>query len=248
MLLMRAFFMALGMFTAIPCPYRPWDERARDWMLVMLPVVGAVIGLLWLGLGALSDRLLPMGNNALIVALPWLLTGFIHLDGYMDTCDAMLSWRPLEKRLEILKDSHTGAYAVVGLGLLMLFSYDAVLKMGMPRDLRPLAFVPIVSRCGSAFAVLTLKPIGHSQYAGMKGNAAQRVAVAVMWLAAVALCALWLGRVVVALLVETAVYAVAMTWVYRALKGVSGDLAGFALTLSECAALMALSAMRGGGI
>lgn len=242
MRLIRAFFMALGMFTALPCPYRPWDEDARDWMLVMLPAVGLVLGLLWYALGTLGLRLLPGVSPALIAALPWMLTGFIHLDGYMDTCDAMLSWRPLEKRLEILKDSHAGAYAVVGLALLMLFSRDAA---GGLHDLRALLFVPVISRCGSAFSVLTLRPIGHSQYAEMKSNAPQRFAVLAIWLAAMLLCGLWLRRAALALLIETAAYALAMTWVYRTLKGVSGDVAGFALTVSECAALIALNRIGG---
>lgn len=242
MKLIRAFFMCLGMFTSIPCPYRPWDEDARDWMLVMLPLVGLVVGLLWLMFGALAARLLPGIAAAMIAALPWLLTGFIHLDGYMDTCDAMLSWRPLEKRLEILKDSHTGAYAVVGLGLLMLFSHDAA---GSLRDMRALLFVPIVSRCGSALSVLTLRPIGHSQYAAMKGQSAQRLTVLTIWLLTLVICALWLGRSALSLLVETAAYALSMAWVYRTLKGVSGDVAGFALTVSECAALISLAAIGG---
>ena len=242
MRLIRAFFMSLGMFTSIPCPYRPWDEDARDWMLVMLPFVGLVVGALWVLFGGLGARLLPGIAPALIAALPWLLTGFIHLDGYMDTCDAMLSWRPLEKRLEILKDSHTGAYAVVGLGLLMLLSHDAA---GAIADLRPLLFVPVVSRCGSALSVLTLRPIGHSQYAEMKARQPQRLCVIAMWLCAVAACALWLGRPALSLLVETAAYALAMGWVAHTLKGVSGDVAGFALTVSECAALIALTVMGG---
>ncbi len=239
MRMIRAFFMALGMFTAIPCPWRPWDEDARDWMLAALPAVGLVIGLLWAGLAWLFRRLLPGVAAALTVALPWLLTGFIHLDGYMDTCDAMLSWRPLEKRLEILKDSHTGAYAVVGVVVLALLGYDAA-RHGLC-DLRALIFVPVISRCGSALAVLTLRPIGHSQYAGMAGRAPQRMAVAGMWLVGVVICALWLGRPALALIVETAAYALAMTWVYRTLKGVSGDVAGFALTVAECVALIALT-------
>lgn len=242
MRILRAFFMCLGMFTAIPCPYRPWDEDARNWMLVMLPPVGLVIGLLWLLFGWIGARLLPGVSGAMLAALPWLLTGFIHLDGYMDTCDAMLSWRPLEKRLEILKDSHTGAFAVVGLGILLLFSRDAAQGL---RDLRPLLFVPVVSRCGSAFAVLTLRPIGHSQYAEMQGQNPQRLAVLTLWLAAVLVCALWLGRPALALIVETVAYAAAMGWVFHTLKGVSGDVAGFALTVSECAALIALTRFGG---
>ena len=238
MRLILAFFMCLGMFSAIPCPWRPWDENARGLMLVMLPPVGAVIGLLWFGFAMLGDWLVPQIRSALVVALPWLLTGFIHLDGFMDTCDAMLSWRPLEKRLEILKDSHTGAFAVVGLVLLTLLSYDAA--SSRLADMRPLIFVPIVSRCGSSLSVLALMPIGHSQYAEMDGKLGQKLAVAAMWIAATVGCALWLGRPAFALLIETAVYVAAMTWVYRTLRGVSGDVAGFALTVSECAALIAL--------
>ena len=236
-----AFFMGLGMFTAIPCPYRPWDEDARDMMLVCLPIVGAVLGLLWASLGALGMAwLTPSLCAALLAALPWLLTGFIHLDGYMDTCDALLSWRPLEQRLRILKDSHTGAFAVVGLGILMLFSYAAAVSLNW-EDLRALLFIPVISRCGSAFSVLMLKPIGHSEYAKTEGDTAQLLAVAVMWAVTVLVCWLWLGNRVVALLVETLAYAAAMLWGYRTLKGVSGDVAGFALTVAECAALIALA-------
>ena len=243
MKLIKAFFMCLGMFTAIPCPYRPWDEDARDWMLVMLPPVGLVIGLLWFGLDWLGWMFIQPIGCALDIALPWLLTGFIHLDGYMDTCDAMLSWRPLEKRLEILKDSHTGAYAVVGLALLILFSHDAV--TGGVFDRRLFLLIPVVSRCGSAFSVLTLRPIGHSQYAEMKRQTPQRVAVVCIWAAALLGGFIWLGSSAIALLIETAAYALAMTWVYRTLKGVSGDVAGFALTVSECAALIALAKFGG---
>lgn len=237
----NAFCMCFGMFTALPCPYRPWDEDARDMMLVCLPIVGALLGLIWAALGALGmGWLAPPLRAALIAALPWLLTGFIHLDGYMDTCDAILSWRPLEQRLRILKDVHTGAFAVVGLGLLMMFSYAAASGLEW-NDLRALLFVPVVSRCCSAFCVLSLKPIGHSEYAGTAGKSAQRMAVAAMWLIAVIVCAAWLKGPAIALLVETAVYAAAMAWAAHTLKGVSGDLAGFALSIGECAALIALA-------
>lgn len=238
----NAFFMGLGMFTSLPCPYRPWDEDARDLMLVCLPLVGAVIGLLWVVLCALIRRLLPFGLwSASVVALPWLLTGFIHLDGFMDTCDALLSWRPLEKRLAILKDSHTGSFAVISLVLLAMFSYEAAGTLDW-KNLQALLFVPIISRCGSAYCVLTLRPIGHSEYAKLEGKTAQRVAVVAMWLIALILCRVCHGRrMAAALIVETLAYALSMLWAYRTMKGVSGDLAGFSLTLAECAALVAMA-------
>ena len=242
--LWNAFCMCYGMFTALPCPYRPWDEDARDLMLVCLPIVGTLLGLLWAALSTVASMWLvhPL-FAAVTAALPWLLTGFIHLDGYMDTCDAILSWRPLEQRLRILKDVHTGAFAVVGLGLLMLFSYASASALTADR-LRTLLLIPVISRCGSAFCVLTLTPIGHSEYARTEGKGGQRLAVVAMWAIAMAAGWIWLGKPVIALAVETLAYALAMLWGYRTLKGVSGDVAGFALTVSECAALMALANLR----
>jgi cobalamin synthase len=65
-----------------------------------------------------------------------------------------------------------------------------------------------------------------------------------MWLVAMTACGIWLGRPVIALAVETLAYALAMLWGYRSLKGLSRDVAGSALTVSECAALMALANLR----
>ena len=48
-----AFFMAWGMFLSIPCPAKIWDEKARPWQLVYLPLVGLLVGGS-LGLGRVS--------------------------------------------------------------------------------------------------------------------------------------------------------------------------------------------------
>lgn len=234
--------MGLGMFTALPCPYRPWDEADRGLMLACLPVIGAVIGLIWSALSLLARALLPaVIAAAVITALPALLTGFIHLDGYMDTCDALLSWRPLEERRRILKDVHCGAYAVAGLVFLILFGLSAALSLG-GADLRTLALIPVFSRCGSALCVTTLAPLEHSEYAALRGTPFQRAAIVAMGLLALVIGRLWLGRgLVVVAAVEWVVYGVSMAWAYHSLRGVSGDLAGFSLSLSETAALLALA-------
>jgi len=100
MLWLYGFFMAWGMFLALPCPFRKWDEAARGHMLACLPLVGLVVGGLW-ALAAWLLKLLscPAGIAALVLAaVPWLVTGFIHLDGFMDVCDAVLSRRDIETR------------------------------------------------------------------------------------------------------------------------------------------------------
>ena len=52
-------------------------------------------------------------RGASFVLLPVLVTGGIHMDGFLDTTDALSSWQPREKKLEILKDSHAGAFAII---------------------------------------------------------------------------------------------------------------------------------------
>jgi len=240
----KAFFMCLGMFSSIPCLYRPWDEDARSLMTACLPLVGAVIGLIWWIIATLAGLFLPSPLcAALIAAAPFLLTGFMHLDGFMDTSDAILSWRPLEDRLRILKDSHTGAFSVVNLCVYMMFMYAAAASIPT-KDLRFLVLVPVISRCCSAFCVTTLRPLGHSEYKDHSGNAAQRMAILSIWLIAVIISFIWLGRCGFVYLIETCAYAIAMWSVIRILKGVSGDLAGYSLSISELCALIAFSVIH----
>ena len=107
------FFMAWGMFLAIPCPKKIWSESARRRMLACLPLVGLIAGGVW-ALCAWLGGFLPRPIGALLcAAAPWLVTGFLHLDGFMDVCDAVMSRRDMETRQRILKDSHCGAFAVI---------------------------------------------------------------------------------------------------------------------------------------
>ena len=121
----HAFAMCQSMFCAIPFPGNIWDEKARDKMLLFLPLVGLEMGAIWAVLAWLCNFLqLPVLVKGLILAVfPYLVAGFIHLDGYMDVTDAVKSCRSLERRREILKDSHVGAFAVIGCVLLMLSAF-----------------------------------------------------------------------------------------------------------------------------
>ncbi|MBR6006218.1 MAG: adenosylcobinamide-GDP ribazoletransferase [Clostridia bacterium] len=120
-----AFSMAWGMFLAIPNPFPKWDEAARERMLVCLPFVGVIVGGVWALAAWITGLIaLPRAVAALLLAaLPWLLTGFIHLDGFSDVCDAMLSRRDLPERQRILKDPHCGAFGVICLVLLILAQF-----------------------------------------------------------------------------------------------------------------------------
>ncbi len=236
------FFMAWGMFLAIPCPLKIWRESARSKMLCCLPLAGGVVGAVWV-LAAYLARFLPATvGGLLLAAAPWLATGFLHLDGFMDVCDAVLSRRDLPERRRILKDSHCGAFAVIGMVLLACGQWSVAMANPMV-PLLPLLLLPVASRASAALAVLTLPPMESSQYAARCGKKATYTAFAARGLAAAVTVplAVW-GSF--APLASAAGYGAALWYAYRQLGGMSGDVSGFALTLGELCGLAALTLVR----
>ena len=163
-------------------------------------------------------------------AAPWLVTGFMHLDGYMDVCDAVLSRRDLATRQRILKDSHCGAFAVICMVLLAMTQWSAFLSMETA-PLLPLALIPVASRAAAAVAVLTLQPMRTSQYSAMTRGGAPVVFAAIVLAAVCGLSVLLWDSF--APLAAAVCYWLAAWYAFRQLDGMSGDVSGFALTIAE---------------
>ncbi len=231
------FCMAWGMFLAIPCPARRWNEAARRKMVACLPLVGVIVGAVWALCGWLGGLLPRPLAAALCAAAPWLATGFLHLDGFMDVCDGILSRRELETRRRILKDSHCGAFAVICMVLLALGQWSAFLSMA-DVPLWPLALLPVASRAAAAVAVLTLRPMGTSQYSAMaRGGAPAAVSAALLAAAVIVPLALWGNW---GPLCAAAGYGLAVCHGFRQFDGMSGDVSGFALVIGELCGVLAL--------
>ena len=233
--------MAWGMFLSLPCPLKIWNEKARGKMLSCLPLVGFVVGGVWV-LAAYAARFLPQPVGGLLMAAaPWLVTGFLQLDGFMDVCDAVLSRRDLPRRQEILKDSHCGAFAVISMVLLALTQWGVAMS-GENVYLPALLLIPVASRACASLAVQTLRPMAASQYAAMDRKKSGVVFAAVLLTAAIAVpLLLWRSG---APLAAALGYFLAVWYADRQLGGMSGDVSGFALTLSELCGLAALIFVR----
>ena len=115
MRIIKSFFIAFSMYSKIPMPQFEWKDEDIRYALCFFPWVGTVIGVLWylwkwicarFGVGTLCYTVVG-------TAIPILITGGFHVDGFLDTCDALHSYQPRERKLEILKDSHIGAFAVI---------------------------------------------------------------------------------------------------------------------------------------
>ena len=241
-----ALSMAFGMFCAIPCPIKRWDDSLRARQLVCLPLVGAFIGLLWAAAAWLLHLKLNLTGllpAAILTALPLLLTGFIHLDGFMDCCDAIYSRRDLEKRQQILKDSHCGAFAVIHLALyLVLFVGAMDSALAAPWVL---VFIPMVTRCVAGLCVATLRPMHTSQYAANRRYKPRHItALAVLLAVSVAVPVALLGLTGLSAAAAAAAAALTVRFGYKQLDGMSGDISGFAITRGELAGVLALAILN----
>ena len=123
--------------------------------MCFFPWVGIVIGAVtWVvGTFGLQIGLSPIFYGVILVLIPWLIKGGIHLDGLLDTADAMSSWQERERRLEILKDSHAGAFAIISCCVYFLF-YFGVYSQATVRVFPIIGLSFILSRTLSGLAII----------------------------------------------------------------------------------------------
>ena len=237
--LLNAYAMCKSMFCDIKCPWKVWDEKAKNKMLLFLPIVGLEVGGIWAALAWLCDylRLPDLIAGLILCAYPYIVTGFIHLDGFMDVTDAVKSWRDLERRREILKDSHVGSFAVIGVVLLMMAQFAFLASAPETANYLVLIFVPAVSRCCSSLAVTGLKPMSTSQYADQKKPKAHLIVLAVMLCICLGAGFLFCGKYGFALVGCLVGYGLVLLRAYKALDGMNGDISGYALTIGELCAV-----------
>src|SRR5712691_10732648 len=142
---MSGFFTALQFLTRIPVPRG--EYRLED-SVVWLPVVGLLLGGILAGVDwAFSlieiDQLVV---STVVVVLLLVLSGALHADGLMDTCDAVFGHASAERRLEIMRDPHVGAFGVVGLVCVVALKIAAVHALPTALRLQVLALAPTLGR------------------------------------------------------------------------------------------------------
>ncbi|MBQ8655368.1 MAG: adenosylcobinamide-GDP ribazoletransferase [Clostridia bacterium] len=241
MRVIRSFVIAFSTYSRIPMPQVKWSDENRRYAMCFFPLIGAVIGLMLWGWLWLCDKL-GMGallRGAVGALLPLLATGGIHMDGFMDTSDALAAWQSRERRLEILKDSHVGAFAVMGCaGYLLLAA--GLLGEAAAADGPLLLCAFMISRAMSAWALAAFRSARPKGMLDAFAQAAHKRMVAVSCIVYAAVCGLvwaffggWLALVCPLTAVLCLVYYRHMA--YRHFGGVTGDLAGWFVQITELA-------------
>ena len=244
--------VAFGMYSALPTPRVEWNETNMRYALAAFPLVGAVLGLAWWGVCALSAALsLPhLLRVALLCALPALVTGGIHLDGYADSSDALASHASPERKQEILRDPHCGAFAVIRLCVFFIASFALCCAVEPTKTaLWCVGLGFVLSRALSGLLLTVLNVAEGSSLAKAFADAAAKRRVRWILCAASALLAaemLWLGRLTGAVMLCAAALTV-WRYIHTAaweFGGTSGDLAGWFLVKAEFWMLAAVVAVQ----
>ena len=255
-LTLRSVVVALQFLTRLPIPIQvPFDREHVARSVVFFPFCGAVIGLLTgLSLYALQQVLPPLPAAALALVCWNALIGGLHLDGWMDTADGVLSHRSRERMLEIMKDSRVGAMGVIAGVMLLLVKFSALASLLAAGSgwLLVFACIPVWSRWWMA-ASIAIWPYARqsegmgSLFAGVRGrHAASSAVVGLLIMAALFLLTskseadlllfamLPLGAALLGLLLGF--------WLYRKLGGQTGDTYGAMNEWIEAGLLLALTA------
>ncbi|MCZ8516388.1 adenosylcobinamide-GDP ribazoletransferase [Paenibacillus filicis] len=274
---MRAFRLAIGEWTAaalaafqfltrLPVPVRlNYTDALFRRSVVFYPLAGLVLGLLLALAGWLLRMGLPTLPAAALLLTLWVgLTGALHLDGWMDTADGVLSHRSRERMLEIMKDSRVGAMGVMACVLLLLLKWSLLSELlqgdgHLGPSALPMILIPLWSRW---YMVIAIACWPYARAEGSGGLGGYFRGVGRKHLAAVTALALLLSTAVLAVIGQgwmmlgmlaggaLVTGAAGSLYLSRKLGGLTGDTYGALNELIETVLLLALvlaQPMLGGG-
>ena len=238
---------AVRLLTVIPLGTREGERPAR-----YLPLVGWLFGVLAAGIASgavalgVSDGLGALFTATVIVGAWALLSGFLHLDGIADTADGMGVRGDAERRLAVMRDSSIGTFGVAALVLVLSVQIAAVAMIVESGSWWGLGAAPVIGRSGAAAALFARRPARGDGLAARLAEPASPGAVLVMLVAVALLLAFPpdVGRI--AIVLGGAGITLWMPGVFtRRLGGITGDVLGAVIVLTETAVLVACALVGG---
>jgi adenosylcobinamide-GDP ribazoletransferase len=224
---------------------RSFSDQELGRSVGFFPLVGAFLGLVLASTNGLLGFILPDFVRAAIVLGFWvLLTGALHLDGFLDACDGMFGGFSPENRLRIMRDEQIGAFAFAGGMILMLVKISAIASI-KPSSLA-LILAPVLGRWAMSIAVVAF-PYARQEGLGrvIKDHTgkAQAVIATVITLIIVVGLGFYASGLLITLSVAAAVIAsyICIRFSLSRLPGLTGDLYGAICEVTETCVLIGLS-------
>ena len=249
--LLRSIAVAFTTYSRIPMPVFEWKDEDMKYSMCAFPLTGVVLSALSFCVYHLLISL-RAGNlllSVVMTVLPLLYTGGIHMDGFMDTTDALCSYGDRAKKLDILKDPHIGAFAVIHALIYVLFSlalWNELIRLNVEGYAENMLFYLvmtgyIMSRILSALAVVSFKKAKDEGMVSDISKAQDRkcrgilIGITTVFTALLVACTGMYSLCVIAPSVFTFLYYRRTS--YRSFGGITGDLAGWFLQICELSIL-----------
>ncbi|MCD8355529.1 MAG: adenosylcobinamide-GDP ribazoletransferase [Clostridia bacterium] len=245
--LFGGLLVAFGLYSALPFPQVEWKKKTMRYALGFLPLIGVIVGACeygWLFL-AQHWQLSAMLYAAIAVLIPVALTGGIHLDGFVDTCDALCSYGDKEKRLNILKDPHVGAFGILWIIVLLLVQFGLFAQIyEAPKEAVMLLAGYALARAFGGNMIVTQKCAKDSGLACMFADNADKKQVSYIMAGWIAACVCWLlimgkGFGILAFAAVLLYFVCHVRMCHRNFGGITGDLCGMCITIGETLVLCA---------
>ena len=154
------FWIAWKFLTIIPSPsHQEYESEDLGKSISFFPVVGLFLGLVLFGLDLLLDLFLSsiLVNILLVIALI-VLTGALHLDGFIDTCDGLTVKSSTSDKLKVMSDSRVGGFGVIGGCCLIIAKLASLVALPVGLRASALILMPILSRWGMVYAISAFSP------------------------------------------------------------------------------------------
>jgi len=239
MRLFKSLIACFSTYSRIPMPVINLDSEDMKYALIFFPVIGAVIGALEYGLFIVSELIvLPkIFRVLLMIVIPVIITGGIHVDGFMDTEDALSSYGDKEKKLAIMKDPHPGAFAIIKLLVygILFFAFSYLIN---EKSILYYCYCFVVARALSGISVVT---ITNAKADGMlhdiKKNTHGKIVLFVLCtIYALVLIILFQKSIIIApimLVVSVAGYFFYKKKMIKEFGGITGDTSGYYMCIME---------------
>ena len=235
----QSFLIAFSMYSKIPVPQVEWNEKSMRYAMCFFPLIGVVIGGVFAGVYWCLENYFTgkIFDTAILTAIPFWITGGIHMDGFIDTVDARRSYGDREKKLEILKDPHVGAFAVLFTIIYIMVLYGCYSEITW-ENIWVLVLGFIFSRAFSALAlVLFPKAKKEGTLAAFSKEAGQGAVVCstivVILVGFIAGLLFFRVRFLLAFLAGCGVFGYYRWFSWKEFGGITGDLAGYFLQMYE---------------
>lgn len=239
MQVLKSLCIAFSIYSKIPVPQFAWKEEDMKYTFCFFPWVGAIIGVIlyfW-GVFCKAYEIGVLPYSFICAAIPLIITGGFHVDGFMDTMDAFHSYQPRERKLEILKDSHIGAFAVIMLALYGLIYVSAYAEITDIILFQIVCMGFFLSRCLSGIAAVSFPLAKKEGSLSFTANGSEKLVTKFcLYLQGVVCIGVMLMLSWKAIVVVLSAFLAFFYYYYRCkreLDGITGDTAGYFVLICE---------------